>query len=86
MTYHHMADARSAGSEVQLICPLSHLHSALLLRCGIADGQAISKKRERQVGEAQGAIVVAQAQVSSLEMQLQELTAVHKQASVQHTP
>ena len=59
--------------------------SGLLLRCGTADGQTISKKRERQVGEAQGALVVAQAQVSSLEMQLQDLTAVQKQASVQHT-
>ena len=57
----------------------------LLLTRGSDDGQAISKKRERQVGEAQGALVVAQAQVSGLEMQLQELTAVHKQASAQHT-
>lgn len=57
----------------------------LLLRCGTDNEQAISKKRERQVGEAQGALVVAQAQISGLEMQLQELTAAHKQASMQHT-
>lgn len=85
MTHHHMAKARAADSELQLVCPLSEMHTGLLLRCGTADGQAISKKRERQVGEAQGALVVAQAQVSGLEMQLQELTAAQKQASAQHT-
>lgn len=41
--------------------------------------QATSKKRERQVGEAQGALVMAQAQVSGLEQQIRELTAAHRQ-------
>ena len=43
--------------------------------------QATSKKRERQVGEAQGALVIAEAQIGGLEQQIQDLTASHKQAS-----
>ena len=43
--------------------------------------QATSKKRERQVGEAQGALVIAEAQIGGLEQQIQDLTAANKQAS-----
>ena len=43
--------------------------------------QATSKKRERQVGEAQGALVMAEAQIGGLEQQIQDLTAANKQAS-----
>ena len=85
VTDRHMANARSADRELEVVGFHSELHTGLVLTCGTGDGQAISKKRERQVGEAQGALVVAQAQVSGLETQVQELTAGHKQASMQYT-
>jgi len=44
--------------------------------------QATSKKRERQVGEAQGALVIAEAHIGGLKQQIQDLTAANKQASI----
>ena len=51
----------------------------LLVSCVCLSAQAHLKKRDRQVGETQGSLVLAQAQVSSLEQQIQELQAAHKQ-------
>ena len=51
----------------------------LLVSFACLPAQAHLKKRDRQVGEAQGSVVLAQAQVSSLEQQIQELQAAHKQ-------
>ena len=46
---------------------------ACQLRERSADVQATTKKRDRQVGEAQGALVIAQAQISGLEQQMSTL-------------
>ena len=56
----------------------------LLVSYVYPSAQAHLKKRDRQVGEAQGSLVLAQAQVSSLEQQIQELQAAHKQVCLLH--
>ena len=56
----------------------------LLVSFVCPSAQAHLKKRDRQVGEAQGSLVLAQAQVSSLEQQIQELQAAHKQVCLLH--
>ncbi|CAL5220735.1 g2793 [Coccomyxa viridis] len=48
----------------------------------VEEAQVTTKKRDRQVGEAQGALVIAQAQISGLEQRIQELTDAHKQGAV----
>lgn len=72
-----------------LPAPVQLQYDACLMLCLFVSfvclpAQANLKKRDRQVGEAQGSLVLAQAQVSSLEQQIQELQAAHKQVCLLH--
>lgn len=69
--------------------PVQLQYDACLMLClsvsfACLPAQANLKKRDRQVGEAQGSLVLAQAQVGSLEQQIQELQAAHKQVCLLH--